>query len=225
MTIDENVKTVQERINRACARAGRRPEEVQVVAVTKYVDTPTTKQILDAGCLHIGESRAQQAVPKWEQLGDRGTWHFIGHLQRNKAKDIVGKFSYFHALDSLSLATELDKRCVAQKTKLKCMIQVNISGEQTKFGISSRELNDFARSMANFSHIELVGLMTMAPNTPNANEIRPVFQELKRLQAGLQSLQIAVPHLSMGMSQDFEIAIEEGATFVRLGSVLVGDNR
>jgi pyridoxal phosphate enzyme (YggS family) len=225
MTIEQNVKTVQERIERACARAGRRPEEVQVVAVTKYVDIPTTQQVLDAGCQHIGESRAQQAVPKWEQLGSRGIWHFIGHLQRNKAKDIVGKFSYFHALDSLSLAAELDKRCAAQKTTIKCMIQVNISGEQTKFGISSQELNDFARSMANFSHIELVGLMTMAPNTPNEKEIRPIFQELKRLQTGLQSQQIAVPHLSMGMSQDFEIAIEEGATFVRLGSVLIGDNR
>lgn len=134
----------------------------------------------------------------------------------------MGRFEYLHALDSFKLATELNKRCAAQQTKIKCFIQVNVSGEKTKFGISPVELNDFARSMANFSHIELVGLMTMAPNTPNREEVRPVFRELRHLQKELQRQQFAVPHLSMGMSQDFEVAIEEGATFVRLGSILVG---
>ncbi|WP_028777139.1 YggS family pyridoxal phosphate-dependent enzyme [Shimazuella kribbensis] len=220
--ISERIAEVQYRIEQACLRAGRLREEVQVIAVTKYVDAEITKQVLDAGCFHIGESRVQQAVPKWNQLGDKGIWHFIGHLQRNKAKEIVGRFEYLHALESLQLAAELDKRCANLDSKIKCFIQVNVSGEKTKFGISPVELNDFARSMANFSHIELAGLMTMAPNTPNREEVRPVFRELRRLQKELQRQHIAVPHLSMGMSQDFEIAIEEGATFVRLGSILVG---
>jgi pyridoxal phosphate enzyme (YggS family) len=220
--ISERIAEVQHRIEQACSRVGRFPEEVQVVAVTKYVDFESTKQVLDAGCLHIGESRVQQAVPKWKELGQEGIWHFIGHLQRNKAKDIVGRFEYLHALESLQLATELDKRCANLDSKIKCFIQVNVSGEKTKFGISPVDLNDFARSMANFSHIELAGLMTMAPNTPNREEVRPVFRELRRLQKELQRQHFAVPHLSMGMSQDFEIAIEEGATFVRLGSILVG---
>jgi pyridoxal phosphate enzyme (YggS family) len=220
----EKFKTVQERIRQACSRAGRNPSEVQVVAVTKYVDMETTKLVIDSGITHIGESRVQHAVPKWEQLGDRGTWHFIGHLQRNKAKDIVGRFEYLHALDSLQLASALETRCAAQNVRIKCFIQVNVSGEKTKFGISPVELNDFAMSMANFSHIELVGLMTMAPNTPNREEARPIFRELRHLQRELQSQKIAVPHLSMGMSQDFEIAVEEGATFVRLGSILVDKN-
>jgi pyridoxal phosphate enzyme (YggS family) len=215
---------IQYRIEQACSRVGRPADEVQVVAVTKYIDTETTKQVMNAGCLHIGESRVQDAVPKWKQLGGEGTWHFIGHLQRNKAKEIVGRFEYLHALESLQLATELDKRCAAHQTKIKCFIQVNVSGEKTKFGISPAELNDFARSMANFSHIELAGLMTMAPNTPNREEVRPVFRELRQLQKELQRQQFAVPHLSMGMSQDFEIAIEEGATFVRLGTILVDKN-
>lgn len=218
----ERIAEIQHRVAQACKRAGRSAEEVNVVAVTKYIDIESTGQVMKAGCLHIGESRVQHAVPKWKQLGDRGTWHFIGHLQRNKAKEIVGRFEYLHALESLQLAAELDKRCAKDQTKIKCFIQVNVSGEKTKFGISPAELNDFARSMANFSHIELAGLMTMAPNTPNREEVRPVFRELRRLQTDLQSQQIAVPHLSMGMSQDFEVAIEEGATFVRLGSILVG---
>jgi pyridoxal phosphate enzyme (YggS family) len=218
----ERITEIQQRIELACSRVGRDPKEVEVVAVTKYVDTETTKQVLESGCLHIGESRVQHAVPKWNQLGDKGTWHFIGHLQRNKAKEVVGRFEYFHALESLQLAAELEKRCAAGNHKIKCFLQVNVSGEKTKFGISPVELNDFVRSMANFSHIELVGLMTMAPNTPNREEVRPIFRELRDLQRELQRQKFAVPHLSMGMSQDFEIAIEEGATFVRLGSVLVG---
>jgi pyridoxal phosphate enzyme (YggS family) len=218
----ERKTEVQQCIEQACERVRRQPSEIQVVAVTKYVDVETTSGVLQAGFSHIGESRVQDAVPKWKKLGDQGTWHFIGHLQRNKAKEIVGRFQYLHALDNIKLAEELDKRCAQQEEKIKCFIQVNVSGEKTKFGISPVELNDFTRSMANFSHIEVAGLMTMAPNTSNREEVRPIFRELRHLQMELQRQKFAVPHLSMGMSQDFEIAIEEGATFLRLGSILVG---
>lgn len=217
---------IQERIHSSCRRVGRNPQGVNVVAVTKYVDLETTKRVLDIGCSHIGESRMQSAIPKWEQLHDRGTWHMIGHLQRNKVKEVVGRFSYLHSLESYELAKEIEKRASQRNERMKCFIQVNVSGEETKYGISPEELEDFAISMANFSSIEIIGLMTMAPHVENPEETRPIFRQLKELQHRLQMKHlpnVSATELSMGMSQDFEIAIEEGATWVRLGSVLVGD--
>ncbi|TCS94614.1 YggS family pyridoxal phosphate-dependent enzyme [Hazenella coriacea] len=216
---------IQQRIHQACHRVGRDSNEVQVVAVTKYVDLETTQHVLDLGLDHIGESRVQDAIPKWNMLGQRGTWHYIGHLQRNKAKEVVGRFKYVHSLDRYSLAEEIERRNQLQQTKTSCFIQVNVSGEESKFGISPSELEDFSIEMANFSSIEVAGLMTMAPIVDKPEEVRPVFRELKNLQQKLQGLnhpRLSVPHLSMGMSQDFEIAIEEGATWIRLGSLLVG---
>lgn len=216
---------VQRRIREACHRVGRDPKEVQIVAVTKYIDTEQTKQVLDLGLEHIGESRIQDALPKYEAL-KRGTWHFIGHLQRNKVKNVIGNFSYLHSLDRFSLAEELDRR-ISQKggPAIRCFLQVNVSGEETKFGINPSELEEFSLEVANLSNIEVVGLMTMAPIAERPEEVRPVFRELKHLQQKIQRLnhpRLQVPHLSMGMSQDFEIAIEEGATWIRLGTVLVG---
>lgn len=222
-------KLIQVRIQKACHRVGRDPNDVQVVAVTKYVDLEETSRILDMGLDHIGESRVQDAVPKWKELGNRGTWHFIGHLQRNKVKDVVGRFTYLHSLDRFSLAQEIERRIQQQQLgPLRAFIQVNVSGEDTKFGISPHELEEFALEVANLSSIEIVGLMTMAPIAHNPEEVRPVFRELKHLQEKIQRLnhpRLQVPHLSMGMSQDFEIAIEEGATWIRLGSVLVGEGK
>lgn len=226
--LENRWENIQQRINRACHRVGRDPNDVHVVAVTKYVDLDETSRVLDLGLDHIGESRVQDALPKWESLGHRGTWHFIGHLQRNKVKEVVGRFTYLHSLDRYSLAQEMDRRCQQQGETIRCFIQVNVSGEESKYGISSLELEDFAREMANFPTIEIVGLMTMAPIVDQPDEVRPVFRELKRLQEKIQRLdqpRLRVPHLSMGMSQDFEIAIEEGATWIRLGSVLVGGGK
>lgn len=216
---------VKKRIAESCHRVGRDPNEVNVVAVTKYVDQERTKAVLDLGLDHIGESRVQDAIPKWEHLGDRGIWHFIGHLQRNKVKEVVSRFSYIHSLDRFSLAQELDKRGRALNHRVQCFLQVNVAGESQKFGISPQELEDFASEVANLSCIEIAGLMTMAPLTPRSEETRSIFRELKQIQIRLQQKNhpnLQVPGLSMGMSQDFEIAIEEGATWVRLGSVLVG---
>ncbi|SEN08848.1 YggS family pyridoxal phosphate-dependent enzyme [Lihuaxuella thermophila] len=222
-------KQIQERIEKACHRVGRDPNGVHVVAVTKYVDMEATSRILDLGLEHIGESRVQDALPKWKELGNRGTWHFIGHLQRNKVKDVVGRFTYLHSLDRFSLAQEIERRIKQQQSgPLRAFIQVNVAGEDTKFGISPQELEEFALEVANLSSIEIVGLMTMAPIAEDPEEVRPVFRELKHLQEKIQRLnhpRLQVPHLSMGMSQDFEIAIEEGATWIRLGSVLVGEGK
>ncbi|RAL26025.1 YggS family pyridoxal phosphate-dependent enzyme [Thermoflavimicrobium daqui] len=216
---------VRTRIHEACHRVGRDPQDLHVVAVTKYLDLEETKQVLDTGFVHVGESRVQDAVPKWKNLGNRGIWHFIGHLQRNKVKDVIGRFQYLHSLDRFSLAEEVNKRALQKEINVRCFLQVNVSGEESKYGISPNQLDEFAKEVANLSQIEVVGLMTMAPKLERTEEVRPVFRELKRLQQRLQKLdnpRLQVPHLSMGMSQDFDIAIEEGATWIRLGSILVG---
>lgn len=224
--IQDNYEQVRRKIEQACQRVGRDPQEVQIVGVTKYVDLETTKRILDSGILHIGESKVQDAVPKWNQLGERGIWHFIGHLQRNKVKYIIGKFSYLHSLDRISLAEELEKRLAAKQEKIKAFIQVNISHEETKYGIFPKDLEDFVQVVSKYKCIEPIGLMTMAPNTDDRSWIREIFQELKYLQVQLQNKYLPqLTELSMGMSQDYEIAVEEGATFVRLGSVLTGGGR
>lgn len=218
--------SINQRIGQAAHRVGRDPNEIRVVTVTKYLDLEQTREILDLGLDHIGENRAQNALSKWNELGDRGIWHFIGRLQRRKVKDILNRFSYLHSLDRFSLAQEIEKRAKAQNTSLKCFIQVNVSGEKSKAGISPQELKEFSMEVANLSSIEIVGFMTMAPKTDNPEEVRPLFRELRQRQEDLQKLnhpRLEVPHLSMGMSQDFEIAIEEGATWIRLGSVLVGE--
>ncbi|MDR6224785.1 YggS family pyridoxal phosphate-dependent enzyme [Desmospora profundinema] len=224
-TIRHQRDEVERRIREACSRSGRNPRDVNIIAVTKYVDLERTGAALDAGLIHIGESRAQEAVPKWEALGDRGTWHFIGHLQRNKVKQVVGKFQYLHSLDRFSLAEEVNKRAEEAGKPLHCFIQVNVSGEGSKRGVSPEELTEFARETAQLPFIRIEGLMTMAPYTEDPEETRPVFRGLKRLQQQLRTLdnpRLDVPHLSMGMSRDYSIAVEEGATFLRLGSVLVG---
>jgi pyridoxal phosphate enzyme (YggS family) len=217
---------IRETIATACARVGRDPNEVRVVAVTKYVDLDTTRAVLDAGIEDIGESRAQEAVPKSEALEGRGVWHFIGHLQRNKVKDVINRFTYIHSLDRFSLAKEIQSRAEKADKLVKCFIQVNVSGEESKHGIAPEELRDFAREVVETCpRIQVVGLMTMAPKTDQPEEVRPFFRRLKQLQVELQKLgdtRLQVPHLSMGMSQDYPIAVEEGATFLRLGSVLVG---
>lgn len=226
MDLEGRWQSVYQRIEQAAHRAGRDPNEVNVITVTKYLDSPMTSRVLDIGLEHIGENRVQIALKKWEALGHRGTWHFIGNLQRRKVKDILNRFSYLHSLDRFSLAEEIEKRAQAQNVSLKCFIQVNISGEKTKSGISPQELKEFAMEVANLSCIEIVGLMTMAPKTDHPEEVRPIFRELKQKQQELQNLdhpRLQVPHLSMGMSQDFEIAIEEGATWIRLGSIIVGE--
>ncbi|MFC4076519.1 YggS family pyridoxal phosphate-dependent enzyme [Salinithrix halophila] len=218
-------ENVRQNIEQACLTAGRDPRKVNVVAVTKYVDSDRTQEALDAGLTHIGESRVQDGVPKWETLGRRGTWHFIGHLQRNKVKAVVGRFSYLHSLDRFSLAKELSRRFQAAGETIRCFLQVNVSGEESKFGLKPEELPEFAREVAGLPGIRVEGLMTMAPYVEDPEEVRPVFRELKSLQKELKKLEhprLTVPHLSMGMSRDYQVAVEEGATYLRLGSVLVG---
>ncbi|GGN96465.1 YggS family pyridoxal phosphate-dependent enzyme [Saccharibacillus kuerlensis] len=225
MTLEQRIAQVNRLVSQACERAGRSPEEINIVAVTKYVSTEKTAQVFDSGILHIGENRWQNAKSKWEALGDRGVWHFIGQLQSNKVKDVIGKFAYIHSLDRLSLAKELERQASAADITVKVFVQVNISGEDSKSGMPPEEVFDFVRQMRDYPHIEIVGLMTMAPLESDAEAARPVFRGLRELRDELNAgnvLPYPITHLSMGMSGDFEVAIEEGATWLRLGSILVG---
>ncbi|OGX60706.1 MAG: YggS family pyridoxal phosphate enzyme [Paenibacillus sp. RIFOXYA1_FULL_44_5] len=225
--LQERIIHVEERIQAACDRSGRSREEVQVIAVTKYVSLEAASQVLLHGLQHVGENRWQDAKEKWEALGSQGTWHFIGHLQTNKVKDVFDKFHYIHSLDRLSLAQELQKNAEKSDTSLRCFIQVNVSGEESKYGLAPEQLFSFAEEISHYDRLQIIGLMAMAPHVENVNLTRSIFRGLRDLRDSLNEQQIfqhQVTELSMGMSNDFEIAIEEGSTWVRLGSVLVGKN-
>ncbi|WP_163879511.1 YggS family pyridoxal phosphate-dependent enzyme [Paenibacillus favisporus] len=225
MTLEERIREVNMRIEEACLRSGRSREDVNVIAVTKYVSTSMTERVLDSGLTHIGENRWQNAEEKWNALGSRGIWHFIGHLQTNKVKDVAGKFEYIHSLDRLSLAKELEKVASARNLEIKTFVQVNISGEDTKYGLEPEQAVPFLKELHQFPHIKVAGLMTMAPFEGEAEDTRPVFRGLRELRDDINRQAITrepLIDLSMGMSNDFEVAIEEGATWIRLGSILVG---
>lgn len=226
MNIADRLQHIQERINQACTRSGRNRDDIHIVAVTKYVDTLIIEEVLQAGLHHIGENKAQDIMHKWEQLSEpKGTWHFVGHLQSNKVKYMIDKCTYIHSLDRLSLAKQINKLAQAQHKIIPCFVQVNISGESSKHGLSPVELPSFIEALGSFDYIQVIGLMTMAPHELEAEQTRPVFHELKVWQEKLQQenwSHAPLSELSMGMSNDFEIAVEEGATFLRLGSALVG---
>lgn len=219
------ISQVEQQVLEACRRSGRSRDEVNIVAVTKYVSAARTADVVDEGIHHIGENRWQTAEEKWRALGDRAIWHFIGHLQTNKVKDVIGKFQYIHSLDRISLAAELEKRAAALNIQMSAFVQVNISGEVTKYGLEPEQVAGFLREIRSFKHLNIIGLMTMAPYESTPEDTRPVFRGLRQLRDELNAQALTpepLTELSMGMSNDFTVAIEEGATWVRLGSILVG---
>jgi PLP dependent protein len=224
MSVIDNLKCIQDQIQDACSKSGRNPEEINIVAVTKYVSVNKAEEAMQAGITHLGENRDSGLLSKWKEMGDDPEWHFIGTLQSKKVKNIIDKVSYIHSLDRLSLAREIHKR--ADKP-VSCFVQVNVSGEDSKHGIDPQEAEGFIRSLQDYSAIKVEGLMTMAPHTDDEDFLRKCFRTLKGLQEDIHSL--GLPHapcteLSMGMSNDYPIAIEEGATFIRIGSALVGND-
>lgn len=217
----DNLERIQANINQVKLRAGV-SQNVNIVAVTKQVDVARTKEVLEAGLVHLGENRPEGLHTKQEQIKSGAHWHYIGTLQTRKVKQIINNIDFLHSLDRLSLAEEIEKR--AEKP-VKCFIQANVSGEESKHGLPREEVIPFIKQLASYPKVEVVGLMTMAPNTEDEVVIREVFRELKNLQQEVVALQLAYApckELSMGMSNDYEIAIEEGATFVRIGTALVG---
>ncbi|PLR97362.1 YggS family pyridoxal phosphate-dependent enzyme [Bacillus sp. T33-2] len=223
MKVSENLQKINEQIKSACQKAGRNPDEVKIVAVTKYVSAERAAEAVQAGIVHIGENREEGLLEKQGVLKDKPVWHFIGTLQTRKVKNVIDKIDYLHSVDRLSLAKEIDKRAAE---KINCFVQVNVSGEESKHGLAPDAVPGFIRELGGFKKINVAGLMTMAPNTNDENVLRQCFRTLKTLQASVQSLGLAYApcnELSMGMSNDFAIAIEEGATMIRIGTALVGD--
>ncbi|WP_245809829.1 YggS family pyridoxal phosphate-dependent enzyme [Cohnella massiliensis] len=223
--LQQRLQDVERRIREACARSGRRREDVNVVAVTKYVSAAAAANVVAHGIRHVGENRWPDSEEKWRQLNGQAVFHFIGSLQTRKVKDVVGKFGYIHSVDRLSLAEEIDKRADALGIDVPCFLQVNVSGEESKHGIEPDKLEELVRGVSGFRRVKPVGLMTMAPHEDDPEHTRPVFRRLKQLRDELNegsALREPLTELSMGMSNDFEVAIEEGATWIRLGSVLVG---
>ena len=223
--IKDNLRRVMEAISRAAERAGRRGEGVELVAVTKTVDAVRINEAIEAGVKAIGENRVQEAAAKHEMVRDGVRWHLIGHLQRNKAKKAIEIFSLIHSLDSISLAREISSRAVALGKQVEALVEVNISGEETKFGLYPEELIGFLKEVSVLENLRIRGLMTMTPFTDESESSRPYFRELRLLseEAASHNIEnIEMKHLSMGMSQDFEIAIEEGANIVRVGTAIFG---
>ena len=218
MNLVENADLVLQQVETARNKANRQ-DQVNVIAVTKYVDVATTEALVKTGIQHIGENRVDKFLEKYQALKEYDlTWHLIGSLQRRKVKDVINLVDYFHALDSVKLAQEIQKRA---EHPIKCFLQVNISGEESKHGFAPDELDDVLAEIAQLDKIEIVGLMTMAPFEASQEELQDIFSKTHQLQKQLEKKQLKnmpFSELSMGMSRDFEVAIANGATYVRIGT-------
>nr|WP_106784063.1 YggS family pyridoxal phosphate-dependent enzyme [Lysinibacillus timonensis] len=219
--ISDNLKQIQDNIEQAKIRANV-SHNVTIIAVTKQVTVERTLEAIETGIYHLGENRPEGILAKKEEIKDKAIWHFIGSLQTRKVKQVINDIDYLHSLDRMSLAEEIEKRA---DRVVNCFVQANVSGEESKHGLTKDEVIPFIQSLTKFNKIRIVGLMTMAPNTEDENVIRKVFTDLKQLQQEVVNLKLPYApctELSMGMSNDYEIAVEEGATFVRIGTALVG---
>ena len=223
--IRENLLRVTERIEKATRRAGRSAGEIKLVAVSKTVDAGRIREAIEAGVSILGENYVQEAQKKIEEIGKPVSWHFIGHLQSNKAKVAVRLFDAVHCVDSLPLAEDLNRRAQQADRKMPVMIEVNLSGETTKFGTEEEKVMTLARAILKLDHLSLDGLMTMPPYFDDPGMSRPYFVQLRALKERLAAGGIPLKDLSMGMSNDFEVAIEEGATYVRVGTAIFGERK
>lgn len=220
--IVENLGQVRSKIAEAAARAGREAEEITLVAVTKAVTVVETNILIDSGVTDLGENRVQLGLNKISELsGVDVSWHMIGHLQRNKVRKVLEKFNIIHSVDTVRLLEEIDKQAAEIDVVKTIFLQVNTSGEESKYGTTGDEITGLARAAVKARHVDFQGLMTMAPYTTEPEAARPYFRELAIIRDRLENeLGVPLPRLSMGMTGDFEVAIEEGATHVRIGTAL-----
>ena len=222
--IAQELRSVTERIAAAAARAGRDPSSVRIVAVTKGRPLATAQEAAAVGLLDLGENRVQEALGKMDAWpGAPVRWHFVGHLQRNKAKHVVGRFALIHSLDSVRLADALQEAAAARDLVQDVLVEVNVAGEEQKTGCPAAEVPALVEHAAGLSHIAVRGLMTMAPFTADVAAQRRTFAGLRQVREELVGRGFRLSELSMGMTNDFETAVEEGATMVRLGTVLFGE--
>lgn len=222
MDVASNLAQIQRDIEAACLKGNRNIEDITIIGVTKYVTIERTQELIDAGIDQIGENRAEGFLEKNNHFGDKVNMHFIGTLQSRKVKDIIDQVSIIHSLDRLSVAKQIDSRA---SKPIDCFVQVNVSEESTKHGLSVEGVIPFIKKLSVYKNVNVIGLMTMAPYNDDELEIRKVFKTLVSLREDIQKLNFSYApckNLSMGMSNDYTIAIEEGATHVRIGSKLVG---
>lgn len=222
MSVLENLQIVQDKMEQACAKVNRKIDEITIIGVTKYVPIERAEELVNAGVLDLGENRPEELIHKSSVIRKDVSWHFIGTLQSRKVKDVIDKVTSIHSLDRLSIAKQINNRSA---DIIDCFVQVNVSGEASKHGLTIEQVIPFIADLKQFEKVRIVGLMTMAPDTGNTEEIRSVFKTLANLRKTIQEKaeeHAPCNYLSMGMSNDYEIAIEEGATHIRLGSTLVG---
>jgi pyridoxal phosphate enzyme (YggS family) len=217
-----NINQVRQKIEKAARNSGRTSSDIKLLAVTKTVDYDAAVQCFEAGVTDLAENRVQELTRKFPHI-PQAQWHLIGRLQTNKVKDMVGKVCLIHSLDRWRLAEEINKRYLQARLIVPVLIQVNVSGETQKAGIAPADMGELLDSIGQLSNIQVKGLMTIAPEVQNVEETRPVFRELFRLRnmaAAKDYTNVELRFLSMGMSQDFEVAIEEGSNMVRIGSAI-----
>jgi hypothetical protein len=226
LSIKDNIDDILKRVGNACKKAGRNPGDITVVAVSKTVDYQRAKEAVEAGINNLGENRVQELVKKYEDMKDTDAkWHMIGHLQKNKVKYIIDKTVLIHSVESLELAEEINKRANKNNLIADILIELNIGEEESKFGITEERVYDFINSMDKFDNIRVLGLMTVAPFCENPEDARWVFKKMKNIYDKVSTMKlqnVQMKYLSMGMTNDFEIAIEEGSNIIRIGTAIFG---
>ena len=224
--LKKNYEVVLNKVSEACKRAGRDENEVTLIAVSKTKPVEMLREVYDCGCRDFGENKVQEIMDKYEQLPSDVRWHMIGHLQTNKVKYIVDKVYMIHSVDSIKLAKEISKEALKKNVTVKVLLEVNVAKEESKFGLMSEQVLEFYKEVVDLPGLKVCGLMTIAPYVENPEENRQYFVDLKQLMVDMiaeKTDNISVGELSMGMTGDYEVAIEEGATFVRVGTGIFGE--
>lgn len=228
ITIKDNLSFVLEDIENTLIKSGRSSDDVKLIAVTKTVDIDIIEEIIQLGVQDIGENRVQELEKKIDHFQNRTNYHMIGHLQTNKVRNIIDKVELVHSLDRMSLGKELNKRARMNNLKIKTLIQVNVAEEDSKFGLKLEEVLPFIEKILEFENIQIKGLMTIAPYTDDTKILRDIFRKMLRLKEDIEKRnykKLDMKYLSMGMSNDYKIAIEEGSNMVRVGSAIFGERK
>ncbi|MBE7037780.1 MAG: YggS family pyridoxal phosphate-dependent enzyme [Ruminococcaceae bacterium] len=220
--ISKNIEKIRQNINLACKESGRKADDIIILGVTKTIDAEDIKKAVDEGIYHLGENRVQEFLEKEDKI-DNVKWHIIGHLQTNKVKYIIGKTFLIHSVESIKLAKEIDRLSSQKGITTDVLIEVNVSGEESKYGIRCEDIDSFLDEIDKFNAVKVKGFMTMAPKDAADNEIRQIFRKLYKIYVDISQKKynnISMEYLSMGMSSDYELAILEGANIVRVGSAM-----
>lgn len=225
ISIENNINLIRENIYESLKKAGRQNDEVKLIGVTKTVDIERINEAIELDILDIGENKVQELVKKYDIIGNKVDYHMIGHLQTNKVRNIVGKTKLVHSLDRISLGKELDKRSKMNGIVTDVLVQVNVAEEDSKFGLKTNEVLNFIEEVLNLENIKIRGLMTIAPNTEDEKYLRMIFRTLFKLKEDIINMKynnLTMDYLSMGMTNDYKIAIEEGSNMIRVGSGIFG---